>query len=55
MFKVGNYIMEKMIDMGYFGAVLLTTKEGDNKKYATKVFNRDEVDSKSHLKKIFSK
>ena len=42
--KLGSYEMEKFLGEGAFGKVYLTKKEGDSKKYATKEFDRKEID-----------
>ena len=45
MLKIDNYQLEKLLGKGEHCEVYLTKKVGENKKYSTKVFNRDEVDN----------
>ena len=42
--KVENYILEKSLGKGAFGEVYLTTVEGDPKLYATKKYDRGEIE-----------
>ena len=42
--KVENYILEKPLGKGAFGEVYLTTVEGDPKLYATKKYDRGEIE-----------
>ena len=42
--KVGNLILEKQLGEGWFGKVFLTTIEGDNDLYATKIYDREEIE-----------
>lgn len=44
MLKIDNYELETLLGKGAFGEVYLTTRAGDDKKYATKVFLRDEIE-----------
>ena len=48
--KLENYILEKCIGKSAFGDVYFTTKKDDPKKYATKTFNRDEVEKSEAIK-----
>ena len=44
MLKIENYELENELGSGTFGKVFLTTKQGDPKKYATKVFERATIE-----------
>ena len=47
---VDNLILEKCIGKGSFGEVYLTTKKGSNQKYATKKFEREEIEKTEAMK-----
>jgi serine/threonine protein kinase len=47
---VDNLILEKLIGKGSFGEVYLTSKKGDTKKYATKKFERSEIEGTEAMK-----
>ena len=47
---VDNLILEKCIGKGSFGEVYLTTKKGDTKRYATKKFERDQIEGSEAMK-----
>ena len=47
---VDNYILEKCIGKGSFGEVYLTTKKDSNQKFATKKFEREEIEKTEAMK-----
>ena len=47
---VDNLILEKCIGRGSFGEVYLTTKKGSNQKFATKKFEREEIEKTEAMK-----
>ena len=47
---VDNLILEKCIGKGSFGEVYLTTKKGSTQKYATKKFERDQIEGTEAMK-----
>ena len=49
--QVDNLFLESIIGKGSFGEVYLTRIKGDNKLYATKVYNRDLIENSFELKK----
>ena len=49
--QVDNLWLEKLIGKGSFGEVHLTKIKGDNKLYATKIYNREKFDNSIELKK----
>ena len=49
--QVDNLFLEKLIGKGAFGEVHLTRIKGDNKIYATKVYDRERIEQKDHCKK----
>ena len=48
--KVDNYNLENNIGEDIFWKVYLTTKNDDQKKYVTKVYERENIDKNSDLK-----
>ena len=48
--QVDNLILEKLLGRGAFGEVYLTRIKGDNKVYATKVYDRERIEQKEHYK-----
>ena len=49
--KVGNLILKKYLGEGSFGKVFLTTIEGDNDLYATKIYDREEIEKVPDLER----
>ena len=49
--KVDNLFLEKIIGIGSFGEVHLTRIKGDNKLYATKIYNRESIENSIDMKK----
>ena len=47
---VDNLILEKCIGKGSFGEVYITTKKGSNQKYATKKFEREDIEKTEAMK-----
>jgi serine/threonine-protein kinase ULK/ATG1 len=47
---VDNLILEKCLGKGSFGEVYLTTKKGSNQKFATKKFERDQIEKTEAMK-----
>ena len=55
MFKLNDYVVEKEIGKGFFFFFLyLTTRNGDQKKYVTKFFERSKIDG-GEFKKYLTK
>ena len=50
--QVDNLFLESIIGKGSFGEVYLTRIKGDNKLYATKVYNRDLIENSFELQSI---
>ena len=48
--KVDNYTLEKSLGEGMFWKVYLTSKKDDQKKYLTKVYDRENIDKNNDLK-----
>ena len=53
--KIENYYLEKLIGKGDFCEVYFTTKKDDQKKYATKVYNRAFIDENQELTRYLRK
>ena len=49
--QVDNLFLEKIIGKGSFGEVYLTKIKGDNKLYATKIYNRQKIENSPEMKK----
>ena len=47
MIQIDNLILEKLLGKGNFGEVHLTRIEGDNKLYATKIYDRAKIENTS--------
>ena len=51
MMKIENYNLEKFIEKEFYYEIYLTSKKDDQKKYVTKVYNREYIDQNNDLKK----
>ena len=49
--QVDNLLLERLIGKGSFGEVYLTRIKGDNKLYATKIYNREKIEKSPEMKK----
>jgi serine/threonine protein kinase len=47
---IENFKLEKLLGKGEFGEVYLTTKKDDTKLYATKKFERSEIEGTEAMK-----
>ena len=54
MYKIADYIFEKCIGKSSYGEVYLTSRKGEQKKYATKVCERAEIDNGDYLRNYLS-
>ena len=52
--QVDNLILEKCLGKGAFGEVYLTRKNGDNKIFATKKYERDQIEHTEAMKYLNS-
>ena len=50
--KIDNYLLETCIGIGAFSKTYLTSKKDDSKKYATKVYDREEIDKSERMNNL---
>ena len=48
--RVDNLLLEKFLGEGQFGEVYLTKKDGDDKLYATKTYEREKIENSQYMK-----